>query len=132
MDERIIALIDKTILRITGLRVGGLRPPDVEACLADRLGTPVRVIGVTGESLQLDVYGLVPEQIQRDAEGLLKALSAVEGITVTDVVRMASAPMAVDVDMDRLPRSPLAGGCRAERWRIRGPTANSHHHPDGR
>jgi hypothetical protein len=117
MEDRIIVLADKTVLRVAGLTVRGLKPPELEKALADRLGTPVRVIGVTGRSVDMDVYGMEPEAVLADEEGAISAISAVEGITASEVTHMASARRAVDVDLERLPRPMPADGCRAERWR---------------
>jgi hypothetical protein len=116
MKERIIVLADKTILRVAGLDVRGLKPTDLEKALSDRLDTPVRVIGVTGESIEVDVYGMEPEAVLADETGAISAISAVEGITASEVTHIASARRAVDVDLDSLPRPMPSAGCRAERW----------------
>lgn len=117
MEERVIVLADKTVLKVTGVRVKGLRPVDVERVLSQRLGTLVRVIGVTGRSIDMDVYGLPPEALLQDEEGTISALSAVEGIQASEVAQIASARRAVDVHVDHLPGPLESGGCRAERWR---------------
>jgi hypothetical protein len=115
MDDRIIVFADKTILSIEGVEPRGLRPVDLESLLAEKLGVPVRVIGVTGTSVELDVYGLEPEAILRDEAGLIRAVSAVEGVHATELARIASAKRAVPVDI-RKP-IPEPGGCQGERWR---------------
>ncbi|MFP4380457.1 MAG: hypothetical protein ACLFUS_08140 [Candidatus Sumerlaeia bacterium] len=113
--DTIIAFADKTVLQIEGLRVHGLRPCDLEKTLSEKLQTTVRVIGVTGESIEMDVYDLPPEAILKDEAGLIKAVSASEGIEASDVIRIASAKKAVPVDIHKLPDGPR--GCLGERWR---------------
>lgn len=116
MNERVVVYADKTVLRITGIEVRGLRPQDLEKALADRLQTTVRVIGVTGDSLDVDVYGLEPDAILRDEAGTIAAVSMTPGITAGEVARIASAEKAVDVDAKNLPADEWTH-CRAERWR---------------
>ncbi len=116
MSERVIVLADKTILRIRGISVAGLRPHELEVRLRAVLDTPVRVIGVTGESLDLDVYGMDPDAILRSEEDLITTVSLTDGIAAAEVIQIAAAERAVDVDADAVPESP--NGCRAERWRL--------------
>ena len=56
-ETAVIVHADKTVMRITGLRVQGLDTRALEQLLAERLATAVRVIGVTGEAVEMDVYG---------------------------------------------------------------------------
>ena len=115
MTDRVIVYADKTMLRVRGVSVRGLRPEELEATLAAHLQTPVRVIGVTGDSVDMDVYGLGPDAILRDPSGVIKAVSTVEGILASDLARIEAATRTVDVDIDNPPPA-TAGGCRKERW----------------
>ncbi|MFW6286350.1 MAG: hypothetical protein ACOC29_00265 [Candidatus Sumerlaeota bacterium] len=114
MDERVIVFADKSVLKIEGLRVRGLKPSELESTLREKLQTTVRLIGVTGDSVELDVYGLEPEAIMKDKAGLIRAVSLVEGIRANEVETMASTRRAVAVDIDRIP--PRGEGCAGERW----------------
>jgi hypothetical protein len=115
MDAQVVAFADKTVLRITGLRVRGLRPHDLEQLVTSRLGAPARVIGVTGSAIDLDVYGLDPEAIRRDAAGLITVVATAEGIHVDEVATLARCERAVPVYIDAVP--PRGTGCAGERWR---------------
>ena len=115
MTTEVIAYLDKTVIRITGLKVAGLRPHDLEQKLHSHVGRPVRVIGVTGESIEMDVYGLAPEALLIDKRGIIKAVSAVPGIRPTDLVRMRSTEKAVAVGLDHIqPGTPRS--CAREQW----------------
>lgn len=114
-DATIIAHADKSILKIEGLKVSGFKPHELEALLTNRLETLVRVIGVTGESIEMDVYGLDPDQIMKDEEGIVTAVSAVKGVEATEIVRMEKARKAIPVNIADIPlKNP--GGCAKERW----------------
>ncbi len=115
MNERTIVYADKTILKITGLKIHGLKPVELEQAVAEQLGSPARLIGVTGESLEIDVYGLPPESVLRDEKGLIRTVSMVEGIAAGDVETMAAAHRAVEIDAGHIP--PHTGGCAGERWK---------------
>ena len=65
-SDRIIAFADKTVFSIKGLEVKGLNTEQIEDALMKKLGTIVRVIGVTSDRIEMDVYGIEPEQILRD------------------------------------------------------------------
>ena len=111
--QYIIAHADKAILKISGLRVHGLDTRQLEEQLARRLETTVRVIGVTGDQVEMDVYNIAPEQVRRNRDDIVEALSLVEGITATDLIRMSCSEKIVEVDFaDIPPRSD----CAAERW----------------
>ena len=69
-QEFIIAAADKSILKISGIHVRGLNTQDLERRLSERLHTLVRVIGVTGEQIEMDVYGIDPAQIRKDESDL--------------------------------------------------------------
>ena len=53
--QYIIAHADKSVLKISGLTVKGLNTLQIEELLAAKLKTAVRVIGVTGESIEMDL-----------------------------------------------------------------------------
>lgn len=120
METRVLARMDKTMLRIRGVRVRGLKPVDLERGLADRIGRPVRVIGVTGDRVEMDVYGLEPESILKDSRGLVAAVSAVEGIQAGEVASMDRSERLVDIHVRDIPRGPHAG-CKREIWGPRHP-----------
>jgi hypothetical protein len=115
MNERTIVYADKTILKITGLKIHGLKPVELEQAVARQLGSAARLIGVTGQSLELDVYGLPPESVLKDEKGLIRAISMVEGIAAGEVETMAAAQRAVEVDANNIPSH--TGGCAGERWK---------------
>jgi hypothetical protein len=115
MNEKIIAYLDKTIIKITGLQIKGLKPNVLEELVAKHIGRPVRVIGVTSETLQLDVYGLEPEAIMRDEQGIIKAISLVEGLTASDITQIDRAEKAAAVAVEELAKS-IEASCPKERW----------------
>lgn len=114
-QEYIIAAADKSILKISGIQVQGLNTRDLEQRLIQRLHTLVRVIGVTGDRIEMDVYGLEPEQIRRDKQQLINAVSLVEGVSATEVCTLAVSEKIVEVDIQQLPDKPYYG-CARERW----------------
>ena len=115
MDTRVIVYADKTVLKIRGLNIHGLRPSDVEHALAERLQTVVRVIGVTGSAIDMDVYGLGADALIRDEQGLLSAVAATPGIRATEIVEMSARDQVREVDAQHLPDAEW-GSCRAQRW----------------
>ena len=82
-DENIIVYTDKTVVKVQGLDVKGLDTRALEKILMDKFHSVVRVIGVTGSSIDMDIYGIDPEQIQKDEHGLIQAISTTEGVTAT-------------------------------------------------
>ena len=54
-EEYIIAYADKSVLKISGLNVKGMSTTQVEDLLSDKLKAYVRVIGVTGTSIEIPV-----------------------------------------------------------------------------
>lgn len=116
MDQHfIIAHADKTVLKISGLRVNGLNTRRLEEILEEKLHTFVRVIGVTGDHVEMDVYNLEPEQIAKDECGLIQTISLVEGITASEVSAISCNKKIREVDFDAVPRLP-ASDCPRERW----------------
>jgi hypothetical protein len=116
MDQKVIAFVDKTIVRITGLNLRGVKPFEIEQNLEARIGRPVRVIGVSGTDLKLDVYGLAPEEILRDEKGIIHALSLSDGIYATDVAKIEQADKAKLLSIEELENAP-SSGCPKERLR---------------
>jgi hypothetical protein len=129
MPDRVIAYVDKTVLRITGVRVKGLNPLALEKAVTDAIGRPVRVIGVTGESIDMDVYGLPDTAVSRDRNGLVKAIAAVEGIRAEDVIAIETSARARDVALADIPTGPPEG-CVRELWLQ--DSEPGRHRPDGR
>lgn len=115
MSEKIIAYVDKTVVKLTGLKIQGLKPFKLEEFLSSKIGRPVRVIGVTSDSLQMDIYGLEPEAVLEDKEGFIKAISLVPGITASEVVQIEKAEKAVTVPVEELARN-RSSACPKERW----------------
>ncbi|TYP55455.1 hypothetical protein [Thermosediminibacter litoriperuensis] len=127
-NSHVIVYVDKTMVKITGVKVKGLKPFELELTLKNLIGRPVRVIGVTADSVEMDVYGLAPEAIYKNEEGIVKAVSTVSGITASDVMRIASAEKAVEVSIEEIPRGEY-NGCARERWLKL--DKQSHNNPDG-
>ena len=89
-ENNIIVYADKTVLKVHGLSIHGLNTREVEQLLIKRFNTIVRVIGVTGDSIDMDVYGMDAEQIMRDEKGIIKTIAATEGVTPLEVARLAA------------------------------------------
>lgn len=113
--EYIIAHADKSVLKITGLEVKGLNTKQLEQILADKLHTFVRVIGVTGENIEMDVYNIEPDQVRKDEKGLVESIVLTEGITVTDLTKISCSEKIVEVEYDSIPEEPISE-CARERW----------------
>ena len=117
MDDRaeyVIAHVDKTVLKIHGLKIKGLNARALEEKLADRLKSVVRVIGVTGSSIDMDIYGLDEQSILKDEHGIIQAVSLSEGITATELTQIAYAKKIVSVDYNNIPDTKP--GCSRVRW----------------
>lgn len=106
--------VDKTVVKITGLDIKGLNIQQLEEILQSRLQTMTRIIGVTGNSLELDAYGISEDEILKDSDGLIKAISLADGIKATDVARLQQVQKIHQVDFDHIP--PPGSGCIGERW----------------
>jgi hypothetical protein len=115
IQEYIIAYADKSVMKISGLRVKGLNTKQLEHTLIEKLRTLVRVIGVTGEDIEMDVYDIEPDLIKRNEKGLIEAISLTEGITVTEISKLMCSEKIVEVDFDKIPDQPISG-CAKERW----------------
>ena len=118
-EEYIVAYADKSVLKISGLSVKGMSTTQVEDLLSDKLKALVRVIGVTGTSIEMDVYDAEPEQIRKNADGLIETLALAEGITASDVTQVLCSDKIVPVNFDDIPAEPLSD-CARERWIKRG------------
>ena len=106
--------VDKTVVKITGLEVKGLNIQQLEEVLQSRLKTMTRIIGVTGDSIELDAYGIEESEILRDEDGLIQAIALTDGIRVTDVTGLKQVKKIHQVDFDHIP--PVSKGCIGERW----------------
>ena len=113
--EYIIAHADKSVMKISGLKVKGLNTKQLEEILSEKLHTFVRVIGVTGDNIEMDVYNIEPEQVRRNEKGLIESLVLTEGITVTDLTKMTCSDKIVEVNYDEIPAEPISA-CAMERW----------------
>lgn len=114
-DNKVIVQVDKTVVKITGIDVKGLNIQQLEALLKDRLKSVVRIIGVTGSSLEMDVYGIEEEDVLKEENGLIKAVSLADGITLTDLAQISSVNKIKTVDIKDVPEYS-EGQCLKERW----------------
>lgn len=111
----IIVHADKSVMRISGIQVKGLNTQQLEQVLIDKLHALVRVIGVTGEAIEMDVYDVEPDHVIRNEKGLIEVLSLAEGITASDVTKISCSEKIVEVEFDRIPHLPISG-CAREKW----------------
>lgn len=116
MDKQyIIAYADKTILKISGILVKGLNTRALEEMLMKRMNTLVRVIGVTGDDIEMDVYNIQPEQIRKNQQKLIEAVALIEGIKATELIEISCSNKIVEVDAKIFPVKNYHG-CARERW----------------
>lgn len=113
-DTNVFVNVDKTVVKITGLEVRGLNIQQLETILQEKLKTLTRIIGVTGDSIELDAYGIEEEEILRDDDGLIKAIALADGIKVSDITQLSQVKKIHQVDYDHIP--PVSHGCIGERW----------------
>lgn len=118
-EEFIIAYADKSVLKISGLNIKGMSTTEVEDLLSDKLKAFVRVIGVTGSSIEMDVYDIDPEQVRKNADGVIDTIALAEGISVSDVTSLSCSDRIVPVDFNNIPDEPISD-CPMERWIKRG------------
>ena len=120
MQERtkVIVQVDKTVVKITGIGVRGLNIQQLETILRERLNSLIRIIGVTGDSLEMDVYDVGEEDILRDEDGLIQAIAFAEGITISDLSTLSSVKKIKTVDIESVPEY-IENGCMGERWQER-------------
>ena len=114
-QNSVIVHVDKTVVKVTGLNIAGLNINQLEKVLVDKLKSVVRIIGVTGQSIEIDVYGIAEEDIQKDENGIIKAIAMAEGITLSDIAQISSIEKIKSVDFDKLPEY-REGQCMKERW----------------
>lgn len=113
-ENRILVQVDKTVVQITGLDIKGLRLNELESILQQRLGALVRIIGVTGQSIEMDIYGLDEDAIASDRDGIIRAVSLCDGITAEDIVQM-NVERIQAIDFDHL--EPVEKNiCMKQRW----------------
>jgi hypothetical protein len=117
-QEAIIAYVDKSVVKVTGLRIKGLNTQAVEDVLSEKLGSFVRVIGVTGSEIQMDVYNINPESVRKNAKGLIEVLALTEGITTTEVAELSCSERIAEVDFTEL-SNLFVSDCAREKWRNR-------------
>lgn len=115
MEVGIIAYVDKTVVKIRGLEVTGLKPYELEKKIEEVIDKRVRIIGVTGSSIDMDIYGMDKEAIFENESGIIKAISMTEGITALEVIKIDSAEKILEVDYENIPRGEYSG-CGKERW----------------
>ena len=115
MEVGIIAYVDKTVVKIRGLKVTGLKPYELEKRIEDVIDSRVRIIGVTGNSIDMDIYGMDKEAIFENEAGIIEAISITEGITALDVMKIDSAEKILEVDYENIPTGEYSG-CAKERW----------------
>ena len=114
-EANIFVQVDKTVVKITGLSVKGLNVQQLESLLQDKLKSMTRIIGVTGTSLEMDIYGVEESEILRDADGLIRTVALAEGIHVSDVTQLSQVEKIHSVDYAHIPPyNPH--GCQGERW----------------
>ena len=114
-DSKVIVQVDKTVVKITGIDVKGLNIQQLEALIKDRLKSVVRIIGVTGSSLEMDVYGVEEEDVLKEGDGIIKAVALTDGITLTDLAQISSVSKIKTVNIDDVPEY-MEGQCMKERW----------------
>lgn len=115
MEDKIVAYVDKTIVKITGIRIQGIKPIDLEKAVVKEIGCPVRVIGVSSESIKMDIYGLEPEAILRNEKGLIQTISLIPGLTASDVAQIVTAEKAREISAAELVKRTRTS-CPKENW----------------
>ena len=89
----------------------------MEKLLQDKLKSMIRIIGVTGNSIEMDVYDIDEKDILREENGIVKAIALADGITVSDVSKLSSVKKIKSVDINSIPKY-VKGGCVGERWNL--------------
>lgn len=114
-ENSVIVQVDKTVIKVTGLNIKGLNIQQLEKILLDKLKSMVRIIGVTGESIEMDVYGIDEEDILREQNGIIKAIATADGITLSDIAQISSVEKIKKVDFNDIPEYH-ENTCMKERW----------------
>lgn len=115
MDAGVIAYVDKTVVKIRGLKVKGLKPHELEERIEEIIDSRIRIIGVTGTSVDMDIYGMDKEIVFENESGIIEAISMTEGITPLEVIEISSAEKILEIDYEDIPRGEYSG-CAKERW----------------
>jgi hypothetical protein len=115
MDTKVIVYADKTILTIKGIKVSGLKPVELEKQLSGKLQTVVRIIGVTGSSIEMDVYNLEQDAVRRNENGIIQIVSVIEGVSASEFARIEYNNKSTEVDVNDIPPK-IDKGCAKERW----------------
>ena len=63
----------------------------------------------------MDVYGIEEDAVYREKDGLIKAISLADGITLTDLAQISSVNKIKSVNINDVP-SYSEGQCMKERW----------------
>lgn len=111
--DKVIVNVDKTVVKITGIEVKGLNIQQLEKIINDKLKSMTRVIGVTGSSIDMDVYGIEEEDILREESGIIKAIAFAEGISINELSKLRSVKKIKTVNIDEIPEATF---CKGERW----------------
>lgn len=114
-NTKVIVQVDKTVVKVTGVEVKGLNIQQLEKIIKDKLKSVIRVIGVTGNSLEMDFYGVKEEDILKEKDGLIKAIAIADGISITDLAMLSSVKKIQSVDINSVPNN-IGSGCIGERW----------------
>ncbi|GFI61559.1 hypothetical protein IMSAG049_00718 [Clostridiales bacterium] len=93
----------------------GLNIQQLEELIKDKLKSVVRIIGVTGSTLEMDVYGIDEEDLLREKDGIITAISLADGITITDLAQISSVSKIKTINIDDVPEY-AEGQCMKERW----------------
>lgn len=117
MEEnvKVLVQVDKTVIKLTGLSVHGLNINELEELLKNKLKSMVRIIGVSGDRIEMDVYGVEEENILRNEQGIIQTVALARGITVSDITKMEHVKKIRTVDVKDIPAYDPTG-CKAERW----------------
>lgn len=115
MGLGVVVYVDKMVVRITGLDIKGFKPYELEERLEEIVKSRVRIIGVTDDSIDMDIYNLEETDIYRNEDGIIEAISLTEGITALEVIEISKAEKIREIDYENLPKSQT-NGCLKERW----------------
>lgn len=120
--DRIIVYVDKTVVKVVGLQVERINLTEIEKKLISALKRPVRVIGVSGEGLEFDIYEFPPEQVFKNERNIIEAI-ANEGIKGSEVAKIVKAEQVPEIAYDDLVSLTAENhsGCSAEwlRWKMK-------------
>ena len=115
-NSKVIVYADKNMISISGISVKGLNTTQIEEMLTESIGQNTRIIGVTTENIEMDIYGAADYKLEDIAGKLLKVISLTDEITCSDIVSIASNGKLLEVDYKNIPSAEVGGGCVGERW----------------